>query len=94
MSADISRRVTAGQNIDRLRSEGAFAALCGASPIPASSGRTTRHRLKRYIAREAYHALQADLADLTALHAPPRHAVSISCGAGFIGTHRRHARRP
>jgi transposase len=37
--------VTTGQNIDRLHSEGAFAALCGASPIPASSGRTTRHRL-------------------------------------------------
>jgi len=50
--------------------------------------------LKRYIAREAYHALQADLADLTVLHAPPRHAVSITCGAGFIGTHRRHTRRP
>ena len=37
--------VTAGQNIDRLRSEAAFAALCGASPIPVSSGRTDRHRL-------------------------------------------------
>ena len=37
--------VTAGQNIDRLRGEAAFAALCGASPIPASSGKTTRHRL-------------------------------------------------
>ena len=32
--------VTAGQNIDRLRGESAFAALCGASPIPASSGKT------------------------------------------------------
>jgi transposase len=37
--------VTAGQNIERLRGDGAFAALCGASPIPASSGRITRHRL-------------------------------------------------
>jgi transposase len=37
--------LTAGQNIERLHSEGAFAALCGTSPIPASSGRTTRHRL-------------------------------------------------
>jgi transposase len=35
----------AGQNIERLHSDGAFAALCAASPIPASSGRTTRHRL-------------------------------------------------
>jgi transposase len=29
--------VTAGQNIDRLHGDAAFAALCGASPIPASS---------------------------------------------------------
>jgi len=100
--------ITAGQNIDRLRSEAAFAKICGAAPIPASSGRTTRHRLdygrdrqanralpmiavcrlrhcqrtrtyatkrtadglnrreilrclKRYIARETYHSLRADL---------------------------------
>jgi len=37
--------VTAGQNIDRLRGDGSFPAVCGASPIPASSGKTTRHRL-------------------------------------------------
>jgi len=100
--------VTAGQNIDRLHSEAAFARICGAAPIPASSGRTTRHRLdyggdrqanralhmiavcrlrhcdqtrayaakrtadglnrreilrclKRYIARQTYHTLRADL---------------------------------
>jgi len=100
--------VTAGQNIDRLRGEAAFAKICGAAPIQASSGRTTRHRLdfggdrqanralhmiavcrlrycqrtrayatrrtadglnrreilrclKRYIARETYHTLRADL---------------------------------
>ena len=100
--------VTAGQNIDRLRSEAAFAHLCAAAPIPASSGLTQRHRLnpggdrtanrtlhmiavvrlrycertrayaarrtreglskrevirclKRYIARELYHSLCADL---------------------------------
>ncbi len=103
--------VTAGQNIDRLGNDGAFAALCGASPIPVSSGRRNRHRLnpggdrdanrtlhmiavvrlrycqrtrayaqrritegktkpeilrclKRYIARETYHTLCADLTDL------------------------------
>ncbi len=37
--------VTAGQNIKRLANDGAFAALCGASPIPISSGRRNRHRL-------------------------------------------------
>lgn len=103
--------VTAGQNIDRIRSEGAFAHLCGADPIPASSGKTVRHRLnpggdrdanstlhmiavvrlrhcertrayatrrleeglskreiirclKRYIAREIYRTLRADLTAL------------------------------
>jgi transposase len=104
--------VTAGQNIDRLRGEGSFSMLCGASPIPASSGKTVRHRLnpggdrqanrtlhliavcrlrycqrtrayakrrtaeaegktkreimrclKRYIAREVYNSLRADLTD-------------------------------
>ena len=37
--------VAAGDNPERLRSEGAFAHLCGVAPIPASSGKTTRHRL-------------------------------------------------
>src|SRR5690606_16682879 len=37
--------ITAGQNIDRIHSETAFAHMCGADPIPASSGKTERHRL-------------------------------------------------
>ncbi len=37
--------VTFGDNPERVHSEAAFAMLCGAAPIPASSGRTTRHRL-------------------------------------------------
>ncbi|MDE0136481.1 MAG: transposase [Acidimicrobiaceae bacterium] len=37
--------VAAGENIDRLSSEASFAHLCGTAPIPASSGRTSRHRL-------------------------------------------------
>jgi transposase len=103
--------VTAGQNVTRLNGEAAFAHLCGVDPIPASSGKTARHRLnpggdrdansalhmiaivrlryctrtqqyakrriaegrskreilrclKRYIAREVYRTLRADLADL------------------------------
>jgi len=39
--------VAAGDNPDRITSEGAFAALCGTSPVPASSGKTIRHRLNR-----------------------------------------------
>ena len=47
-----------GDNPDRIRSEAAFAKLCGACPIPASSGRTTgRHRLYRGGHRHANAAL-------------------------------------
>jgi len=49
--------VTAGQNTDRLRSEGAFAMLCGVAPIPASSGKTNRHRLNRGGDRQANAAI-------------------------------------
>jgi transposase len=126
--------ITAGQNIERLHNEAAFARICAAAPIPASSGRTSRHRLdrggdrranktlhmiavcrlrhcprtrayaarrtqeglskrdiirclKRYIARELYHSLRADLTSL--LPPPPRHTVTITCGAGPTGISRR-----
>lgn len=49
--------VTAGSNPERLKSEAAFAALCGVSPIPASSGKTNRHRLNRGGDRQANAAL-------------------------------------
>jgi transposase len=49
--------VTAGDNRDRLRSEASFARLCGAAPIPVSSGRTDRHRLHRGGDRQANSAL-------------------------------------
>jgi hypothetical protein len=105
--------ITAGQNITRLHSESAFAHMCATDLIPASSGKTQRHRLnpggdrqanralymiaiirlrycqrsrhyatrrttegkskkeiirclKRYIAREIYHTLLADLQRLQA----------------------------
>jgi len=124
--------VTAGQNIQRLRSEASFASLCGASPIPVSTGRTDRHRLsyggnrdanralhmiavcrlrycertrayaerrtaegktkteiirclKRYIARELYHALLADLAPTPGAPRRPDPIISVTCGAGPIG---------
>jgi transposase len=48
---------SAGDNPDRLRSEAAFAHLCGVAPIPASSGRTHRHRLNRGGDRAANNAL-------------------------------------
>lgn len=49
--------LTAGDNVQRLRSEASFAALCGVSPVPASSGKTTRHRLSRGGDRAANSAL-------------------------------------
>ena len=49
--------VTAGDNPERLRSEASFAHLAGVAPIPASSGRTTRHRLNRGGDRAANKAL-------------------------------------
>lgn len=47
----------AGDNPHRLRSEAAFAKLCGVCPLPASSGKTTRHRLNRGGDRRANNAL-------------------------------------
>ena len=49
--------VAAGSNPDRLHSEAAFASLCGVSPVPASSGKTNRHRLNRGGDRQANAAL-------------------------------------
>ncbi|WP_042062663.1 IS110 family transposase, partial [Acidomonas methanolica] len=49
--------LTAGDNPDRLKSEASFAALCGVTPVPASSGKTIRHRLNRGGDRAANSAL-------------------------------------
>ena len=49
--------VAAGDHPERLRSEAAWAHLCGAAPVPASSGKVRRHRLNRGGNREASHAL-------------------------------------
>jgi len=49
--------VAAGDNPDRLHSEASFAALCGVSPLDASSGQQRRHRLNRGGNRDANRAL-------------------------------------
>lgn len=46
-----------GDNPERIGSEAAFAKMCGAGPIPASSGKTNRHRLNRGGNRQANAAL-------------------------------------
>lgn len=49
--------VTFGDNPERMGSESAFAALAGAAPVPASSGKTNRHRLSRGGDRQANSSL-------------------------------------
>jgi transposase len=49
--------IAAGDHPARLRSEAAWAHLCGTAPIPASSGKVTRRRLNRGGDRQANHAL-------------------------------------
>jgi transposase len=49
--------IAAGEQPDRLRNEASFAALCGVSPVEASSGKHQRHRLNRGGDRQANNAL-------------------------------------
>ena len=49
--------VVAGDNPARMKSEASFAAMCGVSPVDASSGRQRRHRLNRSGNRDANRAL-------------------------------------
>jgi transposase len=62
--------VTAGSNTSRIRSEAAFAKLCGACPIPASSGTVKRHRLNRGGNRQANAALYRAIVVRLRWHAP------------------------
>lgn len=67
--------VTAGDNPERLRSEAALAHLCGAAPLPASSGRTDRHRLNRGGDRHANNALHTIVLVRMKYHPDTRHYV-------------------
>ncbi len=62
--------VTAGSNSSRIHSEAAFVKLCGACPIPASSGVTKRHRLNRGGNRQANAALYRAVIVRMRWHAP------------------------
>ena len=60
-----------GDNPERIRSEAAFAKLCGACPVPASSGMTTgRHRLYRGGHRQANAALHRAVVVRMRYHQP------------------------
>lgn len=67
---------SAGDNPDRLHTEAAFAHLCGVAPIPASSGRTHRHRLNRGGDRAANNALHT--ITLCRLRYDPRTAAYVA----------------
>jgi transposase len=62
--------ITAGDNPQRMHSEGAFAHLTGTAPVPASSGQTRRHRLSRGGDRQANNALH--MIAITRLRHDPR----------------------
>lgn len=59
-----------GDNPERIRSEAAFAKLCGVAPIPASSGKTNRHRLSCGGHRQANSALYRTVIVRMRFHQP------------------------
>jgi transposase len=64
--------VAAGDQPARLRSEAAWAHLCAVAPIPASSGKVTRHRLNPGGDRNANHALWRIVITRMSSHPPTR----------------------
>jgi transposase len=64
--------IAAGDHPGRLRSEAAWAHLCAAAPIPASSGKRTRHRLNPGGDRQANHALWRIVITRMSSHPPTR----------------------
>jgi transposase len=75
--------VTAGDNPERLRSEAALAHLVGISPLPASSGRTDRHRLNRGGDRAANAAIHRIVLCRMRYHEPTRAYVARRTGQGL-----------
>ena len=74
---------TAGDNPDRLRRESSFAALCGSSPVKASSGRTNRHRLNHGGDRNANSALWTIVLVRMRTHAPTKAYVERRTAEGL-----------
>ena len=75
--------VTAGDHPERLRSEAAWAHLCGTAPIPASSGKRTRYRLNRGGDRQANHALWRIVITRMSSHPPTRAYVKRRTAEGL-----------
>lgn len=62
--------ITIGPNINRIRSDAAFARICGAAPVPVSSGKTNRMRLHKGGDRQANSALHLIIIGRFKNHAP------------------------
>jgi transposase len=75
--------VTAGDNPDRLRHERSYAALCGSSPVPASSGKTDRHRLNRGGDRHANSALWRIVIVRMTSHQPTKYYIARRTAEGL-----------
>ena len=74
--------IVAGDNPERVRSEPAWARLCGVAPIPASSGKTNRHRLNRGGHRQANAALYRTVIVRMQHHAPTKAYVARRTAEG------------
>jgi transposase len=74
--------IAAGDNPQRLRSEAAWAQLCGVAPIPASSGKTVRHRLNRGGNRQANNALYRIVITRMSHHQPTKDYVARRLAEG------------
>lgn len=74
--------VAAGDNPERLHSEAAWAHMCGVAPIPASSGKTTRHRLNRGGNRQANSALYTVMLTRMQRHQPTKDYIAKRTSEG------------
>ncbi|KQS81673.1 transposase [Methylobacterium sp. Leaf361] len=74
--------VVLGDNPQRIRSEAAFAKLCGVCPVPASSGKTSRHRLNRGGNRRANAALYRVAVVRMRYHRPTREYIQRRTNEG------------
>jgi transposase len=75
--------IAAGDHPERLRSEAAWAHLCAVAPIPASSGKTVRHRLNPGGDRQANHALWRIVFTRMSSHPPTRAYVARRTAEGL-----------
>ena len=74
--------ISAGSNIDRFRNDAAFARLCGAAPVPVSSGKTHRMRLHRGGDRQANRALHMIIVGRMKNHADTKAYIAKKLAAG------------